>query len=130
MAKRPQSSSNKVILRGEGAGALSWDDAEARAKEIARIAGRRRVTARDREQARAELNNRHLPDTTVDDAESRRSLSRDPSDPPVRRGRRVETGVQRDPQRDVERLVLEGVEEAQHDQMTTARRASRRRTSL
>ena len=127
MAKRPQQATSKVLFQGEGAGALSWDDLETRAREIARIAGRRRVRESDREQAREELRNRRLPDTTLDDAESRRSLTRDPSDPPLRRGRRAPTTVTRDPQRDMERMVLEGVEEAQHEQMVADRRRARRR---
>lgn len=114
-----------MLLRGEGAGALSEGDAERRARELAGIAGRRRITRADREQAVAELRNETLPPTTGDAAEARRSVSRDPSEPPARRGHRTRTSPEHDLQQDVERLVIEGVEEAQHEQMVAARRRRR-----
>lgn len=115
-----------MLLRGEGAGALSERDAERRARELAGIAGRRRVTRVDREQAVAELRNETLPPTTGDDAVARRAVSRDPSEPPARRGHRQRTSPENDLQKDLERLVVEGVEEAQHEQMVAARRRRRR----
>jgi hypothetical protein len=124
MRKNQPRPTGRVTLHGEGAGALSWQDAETRAKEIARINGRTRVTENDREQARDELRSQNLPPTTGEDAVAKRSVSRDPSDPPARRGRRTRTDSGADPQTDLERIVVEGVEEAQHDQM---RAASRRR---
>lgn len=124
MRKQSTRTNGRVTLRGEGAGVPSWDDAEARAKEIARINGRTRATENDREQARDELRAQSLPPTTGEDAIAKRSVTRDPADPPARRGRRTRTEPASDPQTDLERLVVEGVEEAQHDQM---RAASRRR---
>jgi hypothetical protein len=124
MRKQSTRTNGRVTLHGEGAGVPSWDDAEARAKEIARINGRRRVTENDREQARDELRAQSLPPTTGEDAIAKRGVTRDPSDPPARRGRRTRTESTPDPQTDLERIVVEGVEEAQHDQM---RAASRRR---
>jgi hypothetical protein len=124
MRKQSTRTNGRVTLHGEGAGVPSWDDAEARAKEIARINGRTRVTENDREQARDELRAQTLPPTTGEDAVAKRAVTRDPSDPVVRRGRRIRTEATSDPQTDLERLVVEGVEEAQHDQM---RAASRRR---
>jgi hypothetical protein len=126
MRKQSTRTNARVTLHGEGAGVPSWEDAETRAKEIARINGRTRVTENDREQARDELRAQALPPTTGEDAIAKRALTRDPSDPPVRRGRRTRTEPASDPQADLERLVVEGVEEAQHDQM---RAASRRRRS-
>ena len=124
MRKQNIRTNGRVSLRGEGAGVPSWEDAEARAKEIARINGRVRVTENDREQARDELRARSLPPTTGEEATAKRAVTRDPSEPPARRGRRARTAPASDPQTDLERLVVEGVEEAQHDQM---RAASRRR---
>lgn len=124
MRKQSTRTNGRVTLHGEGAGVPSWDDAETRAKEIARINGRTRVTENDREQARDELRAQNLPPTTGEDAVAKRAVTRDPSDPPASRGRRTRMQPASDPQTDLERLVVEGVEEAQHDQM---RAASRRR---
>jgi hypothetical protein len=115
----------KILLRGEGAGALAESDVERRAQEIARIAGHRRVSADDVKQARAELRNETLPPTTGEDVVAERGVSRDPSEPPARRGRRTRTSPENDLQNDVERMVVEGVEEAQHEQMVAARRRRR-----
>ena len=129
MRKSSHRSQGKILLRGEGAGVPDEAALERRAKENARIAGRSRVRASDREQARQELLGRAVPPTTKDVVESRRSVSRDPSEPVSRRGRRTRTVPDQDLQDGVERLVNEGVEEAQHDQMLAARRR-RRRTPL
>lgn len=86
--------------------------------------GRTHVTEDDREQARDELRAQTLPPTTGEDAVAKRGVSRDPADPPSQRGRASRTDRATDPQADLERIVIEGVEEAQHDQM---RAASRRR---
>lgn len=125
MRKNQPRTNGRVTLHGEGAGVLSWEDAEKRAKEIARINGRTRVTENDREQARDELRSQALPPTTGEDAVANRAVSRDPSDPPARRGRRARTEPAADPQTDLERIVVEGVEEAQHDQMRAAARRRR-----
>lgn len=124
MRKNQPRTNGRVTLHGEGAGALSWDDAEIRAKEIARINGRTRVNESDREQARDELRAQALPPTTGEDAIAKRGVTRDLADPPARRGRQARTERAPDPQTELERIVVEGVEEAQHDQM---RAASRRR---
>lgn len=105
---------------------MAESDVDRRAQEIARIGGHRRVTADDRDQARAELRNETLPATTGEDVTAVRSVSRDPSDPPARRGHRVRTSPENDLQNDVERMVVEGVEEAQHEQMVASRRRRRR----
>lgn len=127
MRKNQSRTTGRVSLHGRGAGALSWDDAEIRAKEIARMNGRSHVNEDDREQARDELRAQTLPPTTGEEALARRGVSRDPSDPPAQRGRARRTDSATDPQADLERIVIEGVEEAQHDQM---RAASRRRQPL
>lgn len=126
MRKKKQPPSGKLLLRGAGAGALTEEDVELRAREIAHIAGRSRLRDEDREQARAELRNELLPATTLDDADGIRGVARDPSEPPARRGHQTPNVGTHDPRRDVERIVLEGVEEAQHEQMLADRR--RRRT--
>lgn len=125
MRKKPTRLAPKMLLRGAGAGALSEADADRRAQEIAEIAGRRRVTPADRKQARDELRNLNLPRTTGESVVARGSVSRDPSEPPARRGRQVRTAPQDDPQTTLERVVVEGVEEAQHEQMIASRRRHR-----
>ena len=73
------------------------------------------------------MRDRHLPDAVNEDAESMRSMSRDPSDPMVDRGRQVPEYGGDDEKAALEQLALEGVEEAQHDQMVEARHPLRRK---
>lgn len=111
----------KVELHGEGVGIPSDADLERRASELARIAGHTAVTGEDRALARAEFQDRALPDAVNEDRESMQSASRDPSEPLVNRGSQVPEYVEGDEKANLERLVLEGVEEAQHEQMLKAR---------
>jgi hypothetical protein len=119
--KNLQSHGPKVELHGEGVGGFTRGDVERRAKELAEIDNRMEITAADREQARAELLDRNLPAAVTEDADSMQSLSRDPSDPATDRGRQAPEIMDNDEETALERLALEGVEEAQHDQMTAAR---------
>jgi hypothetical protein len=108
--------------KGRGIGVNSPQDLERRALEIAQIAGRTEPSVDDRAQARAELMDRALPQTVSEDDEvSTQSLSRDPSDPVTDRGHQKPEYSDADQKEVVERLALEGVEEAQHDQMMQAR---------
>ena len=111
----------KIELGGKGLGIASQADVEKRARELALIADRAAVTDEDRRQARAEFQDRDLPETINEDAESSQSLSRDPSDPLAERGRQVPEYGLEDEKAGLERLALEGVEEAQHEQMIEAR---------
>ena len=72
-------------------------------------------------EAHAEFRDCHLPDAVNEDAESMQSMSRDPSDPPVDRGHQVPEYGGDDEKAALEHLALEGVEEAQHEQMLEAR---------
>lgn len=130
MRKKSHRSHGKFLLRGEGVGALDEAAVDQRARENARIAGRRRATKADREQARQELLGRAVPPTTKDAVESRRAVSRDPSEPVSRRGTRTRTAPDRDLQDGLERLVNEGVEEAQHELAVAASRQRRRRRPI
>jgi hypothetical protein len=58
-----------------------------------------------------------LPSSLDENENSVDSLSRDPSDPPANRGRQTPAYAEADEEEDIERTVLEGVEEAQHEQM-------------
>jgi hypothetical protein len=121
MTKFSRESQQKVELQGRGVSGFSEADVTRRARELAMIGDRAEPTEEDRVRALAEFRDQHLPDTVNDDVDSMQSMSRDPSDPMVDRGRRVpEHGVD-DEKSALERLALEGVEEAQHEQMVQAR---------
>lgn len=121
MATHSKESVQKVELGGAGVTGFSVGDVERRARELARIDNRAEVTDDDREAALVEFRDRHLPDAVNEDADSMQSLSRDPSDPMVDRGRQVPNHGGDDEKAALEHLALEGVEEAQHEQMLQAR---------
>jgi hypothetical protein len=112
----------KILLHAEGLGEATDDTIAQRARELAIIAGREEATREDLSEARADLSGKRLPATGADDLSSTDSLSRDPSDPPAEHGRQTPNYDGVDEEKAMERLVVEGVEEAQHDQMFAARR--------
>lgn len=118
----------RLFVHGKGAGSISNADIERRARELADIAGRTGAepTDDDLARARAELLGLRLPATTVEDAEADAGLSRDPSEPPSVPGHEAPLREGPDEEKAIERLALEGVEEAQHEQMLAARRRERR----
>jgi hypothetical protein len=119
--KNSNNAAQKLELHGKGVAGFTRGDIERRAKELAEIDNRMEITNADREQARAEFVDRDLPDAITEDADTMQSLSRDPSDPMTNRGQQVPEYNAPDEETDLQRLALEGVEEAQHDQMTAAR---------
>lgn len=121
MPKSSRGNRPKIEVRGEGVSGFSLADIERRAKELALIDNRIAPTDEDRVRARAEFHDRHLPDAINEDAESMQSMSRDPSDPPVDRGHQVPEYGGDDEKAALEHLALEGVEEAQHEQMIESR---------
>lgn len=121
MATNSRDRAPKVELRGNGLGGFTKADVERRAVELALIDNRTEPTEEDLAAALAEFNDRHLPDAVNEDAESMQSMSRDPSDPMVDRGRQVPTYGGEDEKAALEQLALEGVEEAQHEQMLESR---------
>jgi hypothetical protein len=118
----------RILVHGEGIGGISRAAIERRARELADIDGRSgaAITTDDLARARAELLGSNLGATTVEDAGSDTGLTRDPSEPPSISGHETITREGPDEEKAVERLALEGVEEAQHDQMLAARRRERR----
>ena len=108
-------------VRGEGLGGFSQADIERRALELALIDNRTVATDDDRLRARAEFHDQHLPDAVNEDADSMQSMSRDPSDPMTDRGRQIPEYGGDDEKTALEKIALEGVEEAQHEQMLEAR---------
>jgi hypothetical protein len=119
--KNSHSTTQKLELHGKGVAGFTRGDIERRAKELAEIDNRMEITNADREQARAEFVDRDLPDAINEDADTMQSMSRDPSDPMTNRGQKAPEYGEPDEQTELQRLALEGVEEAQHDQMTAAR---------
>jgi hypothetical protein len=118
----------KVIIHGQGSGGITAADIERRAREIAAIDGRTssEPTPEDREKAVAELTGQTVHPTLNDDGQSAGAITRDPSDVPVYFNNQKPPVQDIDEQESVERLALEGVEEAQHDQMVAARNRERR----
>jgi hypothetical protein len=108
-------------LGGKGVGGFSEADVERRALELALIDGRTAINSEDRTRAIAEFRDAGLPDAVNEDAESMQSMSRDPSDPMSDRGRQVPAYGGEDEKAMLEHLALEGVEEAQHEQMLESR---------
>lgn len=121
MPKNSHDNAQKVAVRGKGVSGFSNEDIERRARELALIDNRTEATDPDRARARQEFHDRELPDAVNEDAESMQSMSRDPSDPMTDRGRQAPEYGGDDEKAALEHLALEGVEEAQHDQMLAAR---------
>ncbi len=118
------SQSARILRHGRRADEITEEAIAQRARELAMIDGRspRDITDEDRRHALAELRGESLPETSFDDDETSASLTRDPSEPLSVAGERKPTRNEPEDQEVQERLVLEGVEEAQHDQMLAARR--------
>lgn len=118
----------RLFVHGKGSGSIGRADIERRARELAAIDGRSGadITNDDLARARAELLGLNLPDTLVEDEPLSTGISRDPSEPPSITGREAPLREGPDEEKAVERLALEGVEEAQHEQMLAARRRERR----
>jgi hypothetical protein len=121
MAKITRPIAPKMELRGQGVGGFSQEDIEKRALELALIDNRAEATDQDRARAIAEFQDRDLPDAVNEDAESMQSMSRDPSDPMVDRGHQAPEYGADDEDTALQKMALEGVEEAQHDQMVESR---------
>lgn len=117
---------SKTVIHGQPVGEITQEDIDQRASEIAEIEGRGTVQPDDQQQANEELSGLNLPDAVTEDDQSVGSLSRDPSDPPAFYGKATPNFSEPNEQEELEHLVLDGVEEAQHDQMLEARK--RRRT--
>lgn len=108
----------KIFSHGSGLGNVTPEMIEERAKEIAVIDGRKRVTKEDRIDARREL-------LGSDDAlenweeldQSRDAGSLDPSDVRSSSGEQYDKNEADDEALIPEHLVEEGVEEADHEQL-------------
>lgn len=113
----------KTLIHGNEAGEIDAQTLEQRADEIALIEGRDTTSDLDRQQARKELQGLDLPETTSEDSPPiPLALNRDPSDPISDSGHQVPTYNEADNDDVAERLAIEGLAEAQHEQMLAARR--------
>jgi len=122
MKNKRNATSGKIINHDQAVGLTDKLDIEERAREDARIEGHRGVSGEDRRQAELELEGDDIPQVTDEDAEGTSALSRDPSEPASIPGRQIKDRETDDEQLASERLVAEGVNEADHDQMLAARR--------
>jgi hypothetical protein len=113
----------RILRHGKSASEITDEAIAIRARELAIIDGRSAndVTEEDLERSQAELRGQHLPETTLEDAVASGGLTRDPSEPVSITGSQAPEQNEPEDQEIMERLVLEGVEEAQHDQMLAAR---------
>ena len=120
--------SGRILIHGKGTGGIGSADIERRARELADIDGRSgaEITDEDLARAEADLMGTALPPTTVEDDDAEGAMSRDPSEPLSVSGHEIPLREGPDEEKAVERLALEGVEEAQHEQMLAARRLDRR----
>jgi hypothetical protein len=121
MSRKTSSQIQKMEIRGEGFGIASPDEIESRARELALIDGRTEVTDADRHEARDEFQNRDLPAAVTEDAPLAPGGTRDPSEPLNDSGRQSPDRGELDEETALEKLALEGVEEAQHEQMVESR---------
>lgn len=126
--KNPKPVQGKILLHGNGTGGVTESDVTRRARELAAIAGRSSsaVTEEDLVRARKELKGENLPPTTGEDDSADIALTRDPSEPPSETGHQVVEQELPDDEMETERLIEEGVEEAQHEQMLAASRLARK----
>jgi len=113
----------KTLIHGDEAGEITPAMIDQRAQEIALIDGRDQATDEDQLLARKELQGSDLPETMAEDTPTiAAALNRDPSEPISVPGHQTPNYNEADDDDTTERLAIEGVEEAQHDQMLAARR--------
>src|SRR5882672_9507026 len=126
MKKITPPTTGKILVHNAGAGAIGARDLAQRTDEIASIAGHPSPTANDRDEAERELRGNAIPPTGDVEGLGVGAVTRDPSEPPSNFGVEKPNYEADDEQKAAERLVLEGVEEAQHEQMVAARRQKKK----
>jgi hypothetical protein len=125
--KRDRTNEGRIITHGRGLGTATPQMVEARAREIALINGRSRehVTDSDREEAWRELTGAEAADPGAE-PETRAEVAQW-EDAAGSAGEQTPTVPVHDEQTDAERLVKEGVAEAEHDQMLEGTKESMKR---
>lgn len=113
----------RILLHGRETGEVSTAKIDRRAHEIALVNGRDQPNSEDHRRALDELQGRLGNDTPAEDAPlAAPAATRDPSEPLSVPGRQTPERTEPDSDEITARLVEEGVDEAQHDQMLAARR--------
>lgn len=120
--RKSRNHEGKITEHSKGLGTITADLVEKRAREIAVINGRRadKYNEADRQAAKEELLGAldpAPPETDIAAAE----IVRPWGDPGASRGKRALKQLPDDEQRVAEKLVEEGLEEAEHDRMLAAR---------
>ena len=108
-----QPTSGKILHGTEGLGTVTPQTIEERAREIARSDGRSQTNDLDRTSAREELTG---PTSDSEKPPTREEPGRDWQMPLVSTGEKAPTVRPEDDGNIVEKLVQEGIEEADHDQ--------------
>ena len=114
-----QPSSPKILRGTEGVGTVTPQMIEERAREIARSDGRSHPNDLDRTSAREELLG---PTSDSEKLPTREEPGRDWQMPLVSTGEKAPTVRPEDDENIVQKLVEEGIEEADHDQRLSAAR--------
>ena len=126
--KRDQIEEGKVLLHDQGLGTVTPEMVRARARELALINGRspERLSQADLEQAKRELTGESTPPPEGFKEDSLPETERwDPNY--VSAGHQAGVVPAHDEQTDAEKLVEEGVNEAEHDQMVEGTKESLKR---
>ena len=114
-----QPTSRKILRRTEGVGTVTPQMIEERAREIARSDGRAQPNDLDRTRAREELTGTT---SASEKLPTREESGRDWQMPLVSTGEKAPTVRPEDDENISEKLVQEGVEEADHDQRLSSER--------
>jgi hypothetical protein len=114
--KERREASGKISSHADGLGTVTQQMVEERAKELALIGGRSRVTKEDRLQARKELVGLGGPLVNAESEEENLD-SLDPSDVRTESGHHAPNFATDDEEEMVRDLVEHGVDEAEHEQM-------------
>jgi hypothetical protein len=110
----------KILVHSEGLGTLHAGMVRQRAKEIALINGHEEYTDEDWNQARIELHGSHHPNGELSEEMAAGTLVSEADMLCTDAGRQVERMAQEDERNLVEELWMEGMEEAEHEQMLQA----------
>jgi len=110
-------SKGKILRRTEGVGTVTPQMIEERAREMACSDGRARPNDLDRTRAREQLTG---PTSDSQKRPTRAEPGRDWQMPPVSTGEKAPAVRPEDDENIPEKLVREGVEEAEHDQRLSA----------
>ena len=114
----------KIANHADGMGVPNTDLVRQRAKELAEINGRAAYTDADWDQAKLELHGNPIP--AGEDGEEMAESFSERDMVPGTLGRHVENTALEDAGNVVEELVIEGMDEAVHDQMLEASRQEER----